>query len=76
MLGIQLDRPCGSIVPAALKAGRVLNVTADSVVRLLPPLIYKQEHAQLLVDTLVPLIEHVLSQQVPSEAAPAVAKAA
>jgi acetylornithine/N-succinyldiaminopimelate aminotransferase len=81
MLGIQLDRPCGSIVPAALKAGLVLNVTADSVVRLLPPLIYKQEHAQLLVDTLVPLIEQVIAEPLssveqPAAKTPAIAKAA
>ncbi len=64
MLGVQLDRPCAEIVPAALKAGLVLNVTADSVVRLLPPLIYQTAHAQLLVDTLVPIIEQFLTQPV------------
>jgi acetylornithine/N-succinyldiaminopimelate aminotransferase len=62
MLGVQLDRPCPEIVPMALKAGLVLNVTADSVVRLLPPLIYQAAHAQLLVDTLVPIIEQILAQ--------------
>jgi acetylornithine/N-succinyldiaminopimelate aminotransferase len=62
MLGVQLDRPCAEIVPMALKAGLVLNVTAESVVRLLPPLIYQKAHAQLLVDTLVPIIEAVLAQ--------------
>jgi acetylornithine/N-succinyldiaminopimelate aminotransferase len=62
MLGVQLDRPCAEIVPMALKTGLVLNVTAESVVRLLPPLIYQKAHAQLLVDTLVPIIEAVLAQ--------------
>ncbi len=62
MLGVQLAKPCAQIVPEALKAGLVLNVTAESVVRLLPPLIFKEEHGQLLVDILVPIIEKVLAQ--------------
>ena len=56
MIGIELDRPCGELVMNALSKGLLINVTADSVVRLLPPLIYAREHAELLVDTLVPLI--------------------
>jgi len=56
MIGIELDRPCGDLVGQALAAGVVLNVTADRVVRLLPPLIFTQEHAQLLLDVLIPLI--------------------
>ena len=56
MIGIELDRACGDLVGQALAAGVVLNVTADRVVRLLPPLIFTQEHAQLLLDVLIPLI--------------------
>jgi acetylornithine/N-succinyldiaminopimelate aminotransferase len=56
MIGIELDRPCGALVGQALAAGVVLNVTADRVVRLLPPLIFKREHAQHLLDVLIPLI--------------------
>jgi acetylornithine aminotransferase len=61
MMGIMLDRPCGALVEQALKAGLVLNVTADTVVRLLPPLIFTEEHAQQLVSTLVPLIRSFLA---------------
>jgi len=39
----------------------VLNVTADTVVRLLPPLILNAEQAQLIVATLAPIIKRVLS---------------
>ena len=39
MFGIALDRPCGELVTAALAAGLLINVTAERVVRLLPPLI-------------------------------------
>lgn len=56
MIGIELDRPCNDLVRSGLAAGLVLNVTADRVVRLLPPLIFTREHAQILVDRLVPLI--------------------
>jgi acetylornithine/N-succinyldiaminopimelate aminotransferase len=62
MIGIELDRPCGDIVKKALDAGLVLNVTADSVVRLLPPLIFKQEHAELMLDKLLPIIRSVIDQ--------------
>ena len=60
MLGIVLDRPCGDLVKSALDAGLVINVTADSVIRLLPPLIFTMEHAQILVERLVPLVRDFL----------------
>lgn len=62
MIGIELDRPCGELVGQALAAGLLINVTADNVVRLLPPLVMKQEEAQQLVDILAPLIKNFLSQ--------------
>jgi acetylornithine aminotransferase len=43
-------------VGRALEAGVVLNVTADKVIRLLPPLIFRREHARQLLDVLTPLI--------------------
>jgi acetylornithine/N-succinyldiaminopimelate aminotransferase len=39
MIGIELDRPCGELVQQALEAGLLINVTADTVVRLVPPLV-------------------------------------
>ena len=64
MIGIELDRPCGEVVGLALKAGLVLNVTADSVVRLLPPLILSHEQAELAVATLAPILRDVASRPV------------
>ncbi|HTT07399.1 MAG TPA: aspartate aminotransferase family protein [Gammaproteobacteria bacterium] len=52
MIGVQIDRPCNELVKQGLDAGLLVNVTADSVVRLLPPLIYGETEAALLVDTL------------------------
>ena len=62
MIGIELDRPCGDLVTLALDAGLVLNITADRVIRLLPPLILTLEHARHLLDILIPLIEARLAR--------------
>ena len=60
MIGIELDRPCGDLVRQALAAGLLINVTADSVIRLLPPLILSQKEAQQMLDILCPLIKNFL----------------
>jgi acetylornithine aminotransferase len=62
MLGVELDRPCGDIVKQALEAGLVTNVTADKVIRLLPPLVIRKNEAQMLVEILAPLVKRFLSQ--------------
>ena len=62
MLGIELDRPCGAILTRAMEAGLLLSVTADSVVRLLPPLIFSRENADEVLSILVPLIKNFLSE--------------
>jgi acetylornithine aminotransferase len=56
MLGIELDRPCTDLVPQALAAGLLINVTADRVIRLLPPLILDDHQADLLVDGVARLV--------------------
>lgn len=61
LLGIELDRPCGDLVKQALEAGLLINVTADKVIRLLPPLIMSEQEAQQVVDTLTPLIRKFLA---------------
>jgi len=72
MIGIELAQPCGEIVSRALEAGLLVNVTADTVVRLLPPLIYTGEDVALLVDRLAPLIIEFLGKPAaPQAPAPA-----
>lgn len=61
MIGIELDRPCSQLVQRGLEAGLLINVTADKVVRLLPPLIFSEAEARELVERLVPLIKEFLS---------------
>lgn len=60
MLGIELDRPCGDLVSHALEQGLLINVTADSVVRLLPPLIISDAEADQIVATVSALINDFL----------------
>jgi acetylornithine aminotransferase len=60
MIGIELSKPCGELVKLALEQGLLINVTADSVIRLLPPLIMSEAEAQQLVDGLCPLIKAFL----------------
>ncbi len=56
MLGIELDRPCGDIVAMALDAGLLVNVTAGSVVRMLPPYILSDAEADDIVDRMTDVI--------------------
>jgi acetylornithine aminotransferase len=63
MIGVQLDRPCGELVRQALAQGVLINVTADSVVRLLPPLVIDRDQAQLLADTVAGLVRAFLSAE-------------
>jgi len=57
MLGIELTKPCAELVKQALADGLLINVTNDKVVRLLPPLIWRREHSDQLLNTLCPLVE-------------------
>ncbi len=62
MLGIELDRPCGAILQRACDAGLLLSVTADSVIRLVPPLILSQAEADEIVAILVPIVKSFLAE--------------
>ena len=56
IIGIELDRPCGDLVKQALAEKLLINVTADNVVRLIPPLVMNRDEAALLTDKLAALI--------------------
>jgi acetylornithine aminotransferase len=62
MLGVVLDRPCGAVLTRALDAGLLLSVTADNVIRLLPPLILTQAEADEIVAKLVPVVRQFLAE--------------
>jgi acetylornithine/N-succinyldiaminopimelate aminotransferase len=62
MLGIELERPCGEILQRAASAGLMLSVTADRVIRLVPPLILSADEARQLVAILVPVVKTFLAE--------------
>ena len=61
MLGVELDRPCGELIGLAAEAGLLLSVTADSVIRLVPPLILSTAEADQIVAILTPLVKQLLA---------------
>jgi acetylornithine aminotransferase len=69
MIGIELEYACGELVQQGLERGVLINVTMDNVIRLLPPLTFKREEAELLLATLVPLITEFLDRQSAPQAA-------
>jgi acetylornithine/N-succinyldiaminopimelate aminotransferase len=62
MIGVELDRPCGDLVNLALAAGVLINVTADRVIRLLPPLIINEAESRELVLRVSTVIKKFLSK--------------
>ena len=74
MIGIELDRPCGELVKMGLDAGIVFNVTADSVIRLLPPLIMTADEGREVVARLAPLVKEFLSRSAAPQAKTAAAR--
>ncbi len=63
MIGVELDRPCGALVNRCAEAGLLISVTADSVIRMVPPLILSGAEADEIVAKLVPLIKAFLAEQ-------------
>src|SRR3954470_19736131 len=64
MIGVELAGPCGELVRQALEVGLVLNVTADSVIRMLPPLVMNEAEAREVLARLLPLVEAFLEKRV------------
>jgi acetylornithine aminotransferase len=62
MLGIDLAKPCGALVQRAADAGLLISVTADTVVRMVPPLILSAAEADQIIAILCPLITALLKE--------------
>jgi len=56
MIGIELRKPCGELVAKALDRGVLINCTADTVIRLVPPLVIPKAD----LDTVLALLEELL----------------
>ena len=61
MIGVELDRPCSALVGQCADNGLLISVTADTVVRLLPPLIMDTTQADEVIRILCPLIKALLA---------------
>jgi acetylornithine aminotransferase len=61
MIGIELDRPCGELLQRAADARLLISVTADNVIRLLPPLIMTPAEGDEVVRILAPLVRDFLT---------------
>jgi acetylornithine/N-succinyldiaminopimelate aminotransferase len=70
MIGIELDRNCGELLGRAAEAGLLLSVTADRVIRLVPPLILTADEAAQIVAIVVPLIKDFLEARSEMTSAP------
>jgi len=63
MLGIDLAKPCPGLMQQCLDQGLLISVTADSVIRLVPPLIMSTAEADEVVDILCPLVKKLLAAE-------------
>jgi acetylornithine aminotransferase len=66
MIGIELHRSCGGLMQRALDAGLLISVTADKVIRLVPPLIITEKEADEVVALLAPLVRQWLAETAPA----------
>ncbi len=66
MIGIELTASCGGLMQRALDAGLLISVTADKVIRLVPPLIITEAEADEVVALLVPLVRQWLAETAPA----------
>jgi len=65
MIGIELDRNCSELLLKAAQAGLLMSITADTVIRLLPPLIINAAEIDEIADILVPLVRDFLAAAQP-----------
>ncbi len=62
MVGLELDRPCAEIMTLAADAGLLLSVTAERVIRLVPPLIITAAEIDEVLEKLIPIVKKFLAQ--------------
>ncbi|MDM8567289.1 acetylornithine transaminase [Candidatus Halobeggiatoa sp. HSG11] len=60
MIGIELEQACSQLVVKALEHNLLINVTAERVIRLLPPLILTNEQADEIISTVSNLVKEEL----------------
>jgi acetylornithine/N-succinyldiaminopimelate aminotransferase len=63
MIGFELQQDCAELVGRALEAGLLINVTAGSTIRLLPPLVMSNAQAEQLGSTLATVVDRWVDEQ-------------
>ena len=63
MIGVELAKPCGALLMRAADAGLLVSITADTVIRIVPPLILSAAEADEIVARLAPLVKSFLAEQ-------------
>jgi acetylornithine aminotransferase len=66
MVGIELARPCTALIARAAAAGLMISVTAERVIRLVPPLVITAEEIDQVVAMLAPLVRELLAEPLPA----------
>jgi acetylornithine aminotransferase len=60
MIGLELSKPCGALVQQCADDGLLISVTADTVIRMVPPLIMTETEADEVIKILCPIIQQHL----------------
>ena len=63
MIGVELTQPCGDLVKQCADNGLLISVTADTVIRLVPPLIITAAEIDEIVSILCPLVIQLLAKK-------------
>ena len=61
MLGVELAKPCSALTQQCVDQGLLISVTADNVIRLVPPLIMTTAEADEVVAILCPLVKKMVA---------------
>jgi acetylornithine/N-succinyldiaminopimelate aminotransferase len=63
MIGVELTKPCSELVARAAEKGLLISVTADTVIRMVPPLIITAAEIDEIVGILCPLVVQLLTEK-------------
>jgi len=63
MIGMELTKPCGELTARCAEKGLLISVTADTVIRMVPPLIITAAEIDEIVAILIPQVIQLLTEK-------------
>jgi acetylornithine aminotransferase len=63
MIGVELTKPCGELTARCAEKGLLISVTADTVIRMVPPLIITTAEIDEIIAILIPLVIQLLAEK-------------